>query len=119
MTPIRTILEKFNRARGVAGSLICGHDGIIVESSLSERFDPDEIAALASSANLSVAGICEDLDYQRHTRYQIVATKGSVIIVNLGRGLFVAILDRDTEAADININIFQTANEIKKVANLG
>lgn len=119
MNPIKAVLERFNRTGGVTGSLICGHDGIIIESALSERFNSDELAALASSVSLSVAAACEEFGYLRYTRYQMVANKGTVIIANVGRGLFVAILERDAEPSTVNVNLFQAANEIKKMANLG
>ena len=119
MSQLKSILEKFNRAEGVEGSLICGHDGIVVESALGEQFNANEMAALVSSVNLAVANGVEDFKFSRANRFQMVSQKGSMVISDLGRGLFVAVLSGNADAMAINAEIFQAANEIKKHANLG
>lgn len=119
MSQLKTILEKFNRSGGVEGSLICGHDGIVVESALGARFNAHEMAALVSSVHLAVANGVEDFKFNRANRYQMASRNGSLVVCDLGRGLFVAALAGGTEAAAINAEIFQAANEIKKHANLG
>lgn len=119
MSQLKTILEKFNRNEGVEGSLICGHDGIVVESALGARFNAHEMAALVSSVHLAVANGVEDFKFNRANRYQMASRNGSLVVCDLGRGLFVAALAGGTEVAAINAEIFQAANEIKKHANLG
>ncbi|MBI5638762.1 MAG: roadblock/LC7 domain-containing protein [Nitrospinae bacterium] len=119
MSQLKAILEKFNRTEGVEGSLICGHDGIVVESALGARFNAHEMAALVSSVHLAVANGVEDFKFNRANRYQMASRNGSLVVCDLGRGLFVAALAGGTEVAAINAEIFQAANEIKKHANLG
>ena len=119
MNQLKTILEKFNRNQGVEGSMICGHDGIVVETALGERFNAHEMAALVSSVHLAVMNGVEDFKFNRANRYQIASRNGSLIICELGRGLFVAALAGGADPAAINVEIFQAANEIKKHANLG
>lgn len=119
MSQLKTILEKFNRNEGVVGSLICGHDGIVVEAALGAQFNPHEMAALVSSVHLAVANGVEDFKFNRANRYQMASQNGSLVISDLGRGLFVAALTAGADAAAINGEIFQAANEIKKHANLG
>ncbi len=119
MSRLKAILEKFNRNEGVEGALICGHDGIVVESALAERFNSHEMAALVSSVHLAVGNCVEDFKYGRANRFQMTSQNGSLVISDLGRGLFVAVLSGGADAAAINAEIFQTANEIKKHANLG
>lgn len=119
MSQLKTILEKFNRNEGVTGSLICGHDGIVVEAVLGAQFNPHEMAALVSSVHLAVSNGVEDFKLNRANRFQMASQNGSLIISDLGRGLFVAALTAGADAAAINGEIFQAANEIKKHANLG
>lgn len=119
MSQLKAILEKFNRNEGVVGSLICGHDGIVVETALGDRFNANEMAALVSSVHLAVANGVEDFKFNRANRYQMASQSGSLIITDLGRGLFVAALTGGADTAAINGEIFQAANEIKKLANLG
>ncbi len=119
MSQLKSILEKFNHNEGVEGSLICGHDGIVVESVLGGRFDAHEMAALVSSVHLAVGNCVEDFQYGRANRFQMSSQNGSLVISELGRGLFVAVLSGGVDAAAINAEIFQAAKEIKKHANLG
>ncbi len=119
MSQLKAILEKFNRNEGVTGSLICGHDGIVVETALGEQFNAHEVAALVSSVHLAVSNAMEDFKFNRANRYQMTSQSGSLIICDLGRGLFVAALSAGADSAAINGEIFQAANGIKKHANLG
>jgi predicted regulator of Ras-like GTPase activity (Roadblock/LC7/MglB family) len=119
MNQLKTVLDKFNRSEGVEGSMICGHDGIVVEEALGGRFNASEMAALVSSVHLAVTNGVEDFKFNRANRYQMASRNGSLIICELGRGLFVALLAGGADPGAINIQIFQAANEIKKHANLG
>ncbi len=119
MSGLKLILEKFNGNPGVAGSIICTRDGILIESLLSERFNDETIAALVSSVGLTLNNVCRNLDYECFSRYQIFASRGNVIIMDIGKSFFVALLAREADPAQINAAIYQTANELKKQANLG
>lgn len=119
MSVLSLILEKFNDNPGVVGSIVCTRDGILIESRLSERFNDETISALVSSVGLTLNSVCRSLDYEKFSRYQIFASKGDVIIVDIGKSFFVALLDKATDSAQINVAIYQAANELKKQANLG
>lgn len=119
MSGLRLILENFNDNPGVAGSIVCTRDGILIESRLSERFNDEMIAALVSSVGLTLNNVCLNLNYECFSRYQIFASRGDVIIIDIGKSFFVALLDREADPARVNVAIYQAANELKKQANLG
>lgn len=119
MSVLKLILEKFNHNPGVAGSVVCTRDGILIESRLSERFSDETISALVSSVGLTLNNVCRNLDYECFSRYQIFASKGNLIIVDIGKSFFVALLEKHADPAQVNVAIYQAANELKKQANLG
>ncbi len=119
MSVLKLVLEKFNDNPGVAGSIVCTRDGILIESRLSERFNDDTISALVSSVGLMLNNVCRSLDYEPFSRYHMFASRGNVIIVDLGKSFFVALLEKTVDSAQINVAIYQAANELKKQAHLG
>lgn len=46
---IRSLLSKVDNYSGVAGSLIVGHDGLVIASTLSADMDKDTLSAMATS----------------------------------------------------------------------
>ncbi len=119
MISIKVILEKLNRRAGVVGSLVCSHDGMVVESALGDRFDGEALAALASSVDMAIGNGCKAIEFHRYTRYQITSSSGNLILTDLGKSLFVVILDASADLPQINVEIFQASNEIKKHVNIG
>jgi predicted regulator of Ras-like GTPase activity (Roadblock/LC7/MglB family) len=119
MTSIKLALEKLNKRPGVAGSLVCGRDGMIIETALGERFNGEVLAAMASSVDIAIVNACAAVKFHRYTRYQVVSNNGQMIITDLGRFLFVVILEANANLPQINVEIFQASNEIKKNANIG
>jgi len=119
MNGIKATLKKVAAKPGIAGALVCGHDGIVVESHLSERFNPDSLSALASAIDVAVGNACKGASFGKYTRYQVSANHGGIIITDLGRSLFVVITDAAANIAQVNVEVFQASNEIKKQVNLG
>jgi len=115
MSGIKPILSRFNSVEGAIGSLVCTPDGIVIEVQISERFDKDVISAFISSVALSLKTACETLGLDEFSRYQMDATKGNVLLVNLGKSYFVAILEKEADPVKINVALYQTTNELKKM----
>lgn len=119
MSQIKPLLSKFNKSAGVIGSLICTHDGRIIESELSERFDREMISALISSVGLSLSTACGELGYDYFSRFLVTASKGNVLLANLGKSFFIGLLDRSVDTQKINVAVFQVTNELKKLSVIG
>jgi len=43
----REVLSELNKTSGVTGSMVVGHDGIVIASDLGTQFDQDAVGALA------------------------------------------------------------------------
>ncbi|MBI5179154.1 MAG: roadblock/LC7 domain-containing protein [Nitrospinae bacterium] len=119
MSGIGMVLKKICAKPGVTGALVCGHDGLVVESALGERFDPDALSALASAIDMALANTCTDAGFGKYSRFLVSANNGGMIITDLGRSLFVVVTDSSANVAQINVEVFQASNEIKKQVNLG
>ena len=119
MSQIKPILGKFNESNGVVGSLICTHGGIIIESAISERFDREMISALVSSVGLSLSNATRELGYEHFSRFHVSASKGTVVLANLGESFFVGLLEKKVETEKINVAVYQATNELKKLSVIG
>ena len=119
MSQIKPLLSKFNKSAGVIGSLICTHDGMIIESELSERFDREMVSALISSVGLSLSAACDELEYNNFSKFIVTASKGNVLLANLGKSFFIGLLDRSVDTQKINVAVFQVTNELKKLSVIG
>lgn len=119
MSQIKPLLGKFNKSEGVIGSLVCTHDGMIIESMLSERFDREMISALISSVGLSLSIACGELGYDYFSRFLVTASKGNVLLANLGKSFFVGVLDKNIDKHKINVAVYQVTNELKKLSVIG
>lgn len=119
MSEIKPLLKKFNQSAGVIGSLICTHDGMIIESELSERFDREMVSALISSVGLSLSTACGELGYNYFSKFHVTASKGNVLLANLGKSFFITLLDRGVDTQKINVAVFQITNELKKLSVIG
>lgn len=119
MSQIKPILGKFNESSGVIGSLICTHDGIIIESDIGERFDREMISALVSSMGLSLSNASKEFGYDYFSRFHISASKGTVVMANLGESFFVGLLEKKVETEKINVALYQATNELKKLSVIG
>ncbi|GMT42504.1 MAG: hypothetical protein IEMM0002_0915 [bacterium] len=116
---LEPVLKKFNGNAGVVGSLVCTRDGMLIESSLSERFNDELISALVSSVCLVIDSVCLNLECSGFLNYRVSASSGDMIIVDLGRSIFVAILSNTAELSLINVALYQVTAELKKQASLG
>jgi predicted regulator of Ras-like GTPase activity (Roadblock/LC7/MglB family) len=119
MSQIKPILGRFNEAEGVIGSLVCTHDGIIIESELSERFDREMISALISSVGLALSTTCNELGYEYFSRFYLSATKGNILLANLGKSFFVGLLEKKVDQQKINVAVYQATSELRKHSVIG
>ncbi len=118
MNMIRTAIEKFNKTMGVTGALVCTYDGILIEGQISERFDRDMLSALASSVGLALKNACKEMAFSSYSQYHITASRGDMVISDLGSSLFVVILEKGIDIGSVNAEMFQTANQIKKIVSM-
>lgn len=77
---MQEVLSELNKTSGITGSMVVGHDGIVIASDLSSQFDNDTIGALASSISSTVSKSLERMDRSPLSQLTIEAEHGKLFI---------------------------------------
>jgi predicted regulator of Ras-like GTPase activity (Roadblock/LC7/MglB family) len=67
----------------VTGAVVVSDDGLVVESSLAGGLDPDELAALATTAGRAIASLCDASQIGDLIQSAIDCTLGLLILQRL------------------------------------
>ena len=86
---MREVLSELNKTSGVTGSMLVGHDGIVIAADLNSQFDDDTIGALAGSISSTVAKSLERLHQEPLKQLTIEAGKGKLFITETQFGYLV------------------------------
>lgn len=92
------VLEELNRTSGVTGSMVVGHDGIVIAADLDTRYQDETVGALAASITANVNKSLERLDDEQLSQITIEASSGKLFLASNEVGILVV-------TADDNINI--------------
>lgn len=74
------VLSELNKTSGITGSMLVGHDGIVIASDLNSRFDEETVGALAGSISSTVAKSLEKLNQSPLAQLTIEADAGKMFI---------------------------------------
>lgn len=77
---MQEVLSELNKTSGITGSMVVGHDGIVIASDLAAQFDNDTIGALASSISSTVTKSLERMDKAPLSQLTIEAEQGKLFI---------------------------------------
>ncbi|HEY9676574.1 MAG TPA: roadblock/LC7 domain-containing protein [Drouetiella sp.] len=90
---LEKILEEVNAVKSVIGSLIVGHDGVLLASKLPSRYDAEFLGLTALGVFTSTIAGIKKMDHQQ--LHQIVAktNRGHMTIADFGEGLLVTLTD--------------------------
>lgn len=100
------VLEELNRTSGVTGSMVVGHDGIVIAADLDTRYQDETVGALAASITANVSKSLERLDDEQLSQITIEASNGKLFLASNELGILVV-------TADDNINIGLVRLEMK------
>lgn len=112
------VLEKLNRNKEVEGSMLITKDGLIIASSLPEAVSKEKVSAFTSAAAQALTLSIRDLNVGGFTRYTMISNEKRVIIIDLGKSYLVVLTPKDINLANVNVDVFQAANMIKKSGRL-
>ena len=94
------ILEELNRTSGVTGSMVVGHDGILIASDLDTRYQDETVGALAASITANVNKSLERLSKDTLSQITIEALDGKLFLASNDIGILVV-----TAEEGINIGL--------------
>jgi predicted regulator of Ras-like GTPase activity (Roadblock/LC7/MglB family) len=99
-TDLRALLGTIDRAPGVAGSLLVGHDGLTIISSLPPEIDREFLGAQASSVFTGNDGQMRKLNRGELRRMVLETEQGVMLMTAADMGILV-VVSQDGQAMDV------------------
>ncbi len=109
------ILEDINRTSGITGSMIVGHDGIVIASDLDSRFQEDTVGALAASITANVNSSLHRLNEENMSQVTIEADNGKLFLSSNDIGILVVTAEKDVNIGLIRLEMKNALSQIKMV----
>ena len=109
------VLEDINRTSGVTGSMVVGHDGIVIASDLDTRFQDDTVGALAASITANVNKSLERLSDEELSQITIEAANGKLFMSSNETGILVVTADSEVNIGLIRLEMKHAMSRIKAV----
>jgi len=100
------VLSDLNRTSGVTGSMVVGHDGIVIASDLDTAYQDETVGALAASITSNVNKSLQRLSEDDLDQLTIEADNGKIFMLSNDVGILVV-------TAETNVNIGLVRLEMK------
>lgn len=110
------VLDDLRRTPGVLGCLVATTDGIVVCSCLADGLDDTAAAAFVSSLLGGTAHLLGGCGRPRMERLVLKATRGQIVVEDLGHSYLVAVTDRHL---DLDQGILEIRSAAKTLRRLG
>jgi len=107
------VLEDINRTSGVTGSMVVGHDGIVIAADLDTRYQEETVGALAASITANVNKSLERLEEDDLSQITIEATHGKVFMASNEVGILVVTADSNVNIGLIRLEMKNAVSRIK------
>jgi predicted regulator of Ras-like GTPase activity (Roadblock/LC7/MglB family) len=92
------LLDTVNEFPNVIGSLIVGHDGLILGSKLPESIDAELLARVTVALFSSSESCVQVMERQRLHQIVLSTIDGHIILANFGGGILVTVMDDGTSS---------------------
>lgn len=90
---LQTLLQHIGQQPSVVGSVIVGHDGILIANSLPQDYDPESIGVWALGIYLNTDTTVRKMGHN-HVHQAVCRTpRGYLIIADFGGGILVTVSD--------------------------
>ncbi len=100
------VLAELNKTSGITGSMVVGHDGIVIASDLDARYQDETVGALAASITSNINKSLERLSEENLAQLTIEAEHGKLFMTSNDVGILVV-------TAEPNVNIGLIRLEMK------
>lgn len=107
------VLSDLNKATGVTGSMIVGHDGIVIAADLDAGFDGDTIGALAASITSNIQKSLERLDTRPLSQVTIEADNGKLFFGDAGLGILVVTTEKEVNIGLVRLEMKNAISKLK------
>jgi hypothetical protein len=109
------VLEDINRTSGVTGSMVVGHDGIVIASDLDARYQDDTVGALAASITSNVNKSLGKLSSEEASQITIEAANGKIFMASNDVGILVITADRSVNIGLVRLEMKHAMSRIRTV----
>ncbi len=107
------VLNELNKTTGISGSMIVGHDGIVIAADLDESFESDTIGALAASITANIQKSLERLNTTPLKQVTIEADEGKLFFTDAGLGILVVTTEKSVNIGLIRLEIKNAISKLK------
>ncbi|HOP07347.1 MAG TPA: roadblock/LC7 domain-containing protein [candidate division Zixibacteria bacterium] len=107
------VLSDLNKATGVTGSMIVGHDGIVIAADLDAGFDGDTIGALAASITSNIQKSLERLDTRPLSQVTIEAENGKLFFGDAGLGILVVTTEKEVNIGLVRLEMKNAISKLR------
>ena len=118
MTNIAQILQNLNKSNKIEGSMVITTEGIIISSEINIDVDKDRLAAFSSAIGLSITNSFSEIESKPFARYIINTGKWKLCFINIGKSYLIVISEFDIELTALNVELYRTADLLKKTGRL-
>ncbi len=106
------VLEELNKTSGVSGSMLVGHDGIVIAADLQATFEDDTLGALAASITANIKKSMSRLNQPKPEQITIEAEHNKLFITDCEVGVLVVVTEKD---ANLGLIRLEVRNAKKKI----
>ncbi|MBX9692970.1 MAG: roadblock/LC7 domain-containing protein, partial [Cyanobacteria bacterium] len=90
---LQTLLREISHQQGVIGSVIVGHDGLLIANTMPEDVDAESIGVWALGVYMNTEHVIKKMGHKRVHQVVSRTPRGYVVIADFGGGLLVCITD--------------------------
>jgi predicted regulator of Ras-like GTPase activity (Roadblock/LC7/MglB family) len=96
---LQTLLSQISSQSGVIGSVIVGHDGIIIANNLPSEVDPESIGVWGLGIFLNTDNAIKKMGHNQIHQVVTRSLRGYVVIADFGGGILVTVSDSPASEA--------------------
>ena len=90
---INKLLQHIGMQPGVVGSVIVGHDGILIASNLPKEFDPEAVGVWSLGIYVNTTGVSKRMGHNHLHQLVARSQQGYLVIADFGGGILVTVSD--------------------------
>ena len=109
---MREVLSELNKTSGITGSMVVGHDGIVIASDLSSQYDNETIGALASSISSTVTKSLERMQQTPLKQLTVEGGKGKLFINSAPVGYLIVTTEESINMGLIRLEMKNAVSQL-------
>ncbi len=92
-TELKSLLQHIDSQPGAVGSIIIGHDQLLISNTIPPEMDAESLGQLAFSVYMNTLNVANKMGYEVVRQLVSKTQKGYLIIADFGDGLLVTVTD--------------------------